>query len=77
MDTSQFRTKAYLEAKGENTVVVHAPSDSGIHMITRPDLTLSGVSQFLQTNQKEELLAASSATSEVEILATTHFHIKR
>jgi hypothetical protein len=73
MDTSEFRTPAHLEAKGGNVVVVHAPSDSNLRMITRPDLTLSGVSEFLQTNQKEELLNAS----EVEILASTHFKIKK
>ena len=73
MDTSQFRTPARLESKGDNTVVVHAPSDSGLRMITRPDLTLSGVSEFLQTEQKEELLNES----EVEVLATTHFKVKK
>ena len=73
MDTSSFRTPAHLEAKGGNVVVVHAPSDSDLRMITKPDLTLSGVSEFLQTNQKEELLNAT----EVEILATTHFNIKK
>jgi hypothetical protein len=73
MDTSQFRTPAHLEAKGGNTVIVHAPSDSDLRMITRPDLTLSGISEFLQTNQKEELLNES----EVEILATTHFKVKK
>ena len=72
MDTSSFRTPARLEAKGGNTVVVHAPSDSDLRMITKPDLTLSGVSEFLQTNQ-EELLVKES---EVEILATSHFKKK-
>ena len=72
MDTSSFRTPAHLESKGKNTVVVHAPSDSDLRMITKPDLTLSGVSEFLQTNQEEVLLKES----EVEILATSHFKKK-
>ena len=49
MDSSSFRTPAHLESKGENTVVVHAPSDSDLRMITKPDLTLSSTSEFLQT----------------------------
>ena len=49
MDTSSFRTPAHLESKGKNTVVVHAPSDSDLRMITKPDLTLSSTSEFLQT----------------------------
>lgn len=73
MDTSEFRTPAHLEAKGGNTVIVHAPSDSDLRMITKPDLTLSGVSEFLQTDQREELLNES----EVEKLATTHFKVKK
>ena len=72
MDTSSFRTPAHLESKGKNTVVVHAPSDSDLRMITKPDLTLQGVSEFLQTNQEELLLKES----EVEILATSHFKKK-
>ena len=72
MDTSEFRTPAHLESRDSN-VIVHAPSDSDLRMITRPDLTLSGISEFLQTNQKEELLNES----EVEILATTHFKVKK
>lgn len=73
MDTSQFRTPARLEARGDNTVIVHAPSDSDLRMITRPDLTLSGISQFLQTEEKERLIKES----EVDILATSHFKVRK
>jgi hypothetical protein len=69
MDTSQFRTKAHLESIGEDTVIVHAPSDSDLRMITRPNLTLTGVSEFLQTEQKERLYSQS----EVEKLAIDHY----
>jgi hypothetical protein len=55
IDTSQFRTPAHLQSIGDNTVIVHAPSDSDLRMITKPDLTLSGISEFLQINQKEKL----------------------
>lgn len=73
MDTTEFRTPARLEAKGGNTVIVHAPSDSDLRMITRPDLTLSGVSEFLQTDEEEKLMKSS----EIQILATTHFKVKK
>lgn len=69
MDSSEFRTKAYLESKGGDTVIVHAPSNSDIRMTTRPQLTLSGVSEFLQTEQKERLYSQS----EVEKLAIDHY----
>lgn len=69
MDTSQFRTRAYLESRGDNNVFVHAPSHSDLRMTTRPELTLSGVSEFLQTEQKERLFSQSEA----EKLAIDHY----
>lgn len=73
MDTSEFRTPAHLESKGDGTVIVHAPSGSDMRMITKPDLTLSGVSEFLQTDQEEQLMKSS----EMEILATSHFKVRK
>jgi len=68
MDTSEFRTPAHLESRDSN-VIVHAPSDSDLRMITKPDFTFSGVSEFLQTEQTEKLYSQSEA----EKLALDHF----
>ena len=58
MDTTQFaNTPAHFTTNdGGQTNIVHAPSGSGLQIITPASTTITGLNAFIETNEEENLL---------------------
>ena len=58
MDTSHFaNTPAYFTTNdGGNTNIVHAPSNSGLQIITPASTTITGLNAFIETNSEENFI---------------------
>jgi hypothetical protein len=57
MDNSHFaNTPAYFTTNdGGLTNIVHAPSGSGLQIISPASTTITGINSFIETNEEEKL----------------------
>lgn len=57
MDTHQFNTPAYFTTNdGGMTNIVHAPSNSGLQIISPAATTITGMNSFLGTEELDYLI---------------------
>jgi len=58
MDNTHFaNTPAYFTTNdGGATNIVHAPSDSGLQIISPATTTVTGISSYIETDKEENLL---------------------
>ena len=56
MDTQQYKTRAQFQTHdGGLTNIVHAPSDSNMHVISPATTTITGLPSFIETEEIDEL----------------------
>jgi hypothetical protein len=65
MDNSHFaNTPAYFKTNdGGLTNIVHAPSGSGLQIISPASTTITGMNSFIETNEDENLLVENKSNN--------------